>query len=246
MVEGLRTIIVDDEAAAVRRLVHLCAALPMINIIATAGGGAAALALLEHTPVDLILLDIEMPCVSGLEVAERLAARRTMSSASVPAVIFVTAFDKFAIRAFAVDAVGYLLKPVDPELLRATVERVTRRTVMAAPAVEKAIFWAPVRGTLVRIEAKDIDRVSSEDDYARLHCGTSSYLVTDRLYEIEQRLAGEGFIRVHRSSLVSIDRIASLDVENGAWTLCLRDGDRVPVGRSFLSSVRRTLGINHK
>lgn len=239
MAEPLRTLIVDDEPAAVRRLVRLCEALPSVAVVATAGDGADALEVLERVGVDLILLDIEMPGMSGLALAERLAGR-----VPAPAIVFVTAFERFAIAAFAVDAIGYLLKPVDPDLLRATIDRISRRLVAPpAPATDAAIFWAPYRGTLLRLESKDIDRISGEDDYARLHCGDRSYLVAERLYAIEQRLGGDRFLRIHRSTLVNRDRIAAMALDGGSWAVRMASGERLAVGRSFLPMLRRALEI---
>ena len=239
MIEPLRTLVVDDEPAAVRRLVRLCDALPAVAVVATADDGATALALLQTISIDLILLDIEMPGMSGLALAEQLAGRTP-----APAIVFVTAFERFAIQAFAVDAAGYLLKPVDPDLLRATIDRVTHRAAPPLPPVaDAAVFWAPYRGALVRLEGKDIDRITGEDDYARLHCGDRSYLVAERLYAIEQRLGENCFIRVHRSVLVNRDRIAGLVTDSGSWALSMVSGDRVAIGRSYLARLRSKLRI---
>lgn len=241
MAERLRTLIVDDEPAAVRRLVRLCADLPVLEVVATAGDGIEALDILGRTELDLILLDIEMPGMTGLQMAERLVGR-----AAGPAIVFVTAYDRFAIQAFAVNAVGYLLKPVDPVLLQATIERIARQRINLspppAPGAEPALFWAPSRGALVRLEAKDIDRITGEDDYARLHCGPQSFLVAERLYAIEQRLGPERFVRVHRSTLVNADRITALELHDGTWWARLLSGERVAIGRSFLSALRLRLG----
>lgn len=236
MHEALRTLIVDDEPAAIRRLVRLCEALPSVTVVATADGGAEALAILDRVAVDLILLDIEMPGMSGLVLAERLVGR-----SPAPTIVFVTAFERFAIAAFAVDAVGYLLKPVDPDLLRATIDRVSQR---APVPTASAIFWAPYRGSLLRLDGKDIDRITGEDDYARLHCGDRSYLVAERLYSIEQRLGGDCFIRIHRSALVNRDRITGIRLDAGGWVVLLQTGESIAIGRSYLPSVRETLGID--
>jgi two-component system response regulator AlgR len=237
--DPLRTLIVDDEPAAIRRLARLCEPLPDVTIVATASDGSAALAALDSTTFDLVFLDIEMPGMSGLALAERLAGRDPG-----PAIVFVTAFDRFAVQAFQLDAVGYLLKPVDPALLRATLDRIVRlRAAPAAPARDPAIFWAPYRGALVRLEAKDIDRITGEDDYVRLHCSDRSYLVAERLYAIEQRMAGDSFVRIHRSTLVNRDRIAALAFEGGSWVVRLSSGEHVTIGRSFLPMVRRVLNI---
>lgn len=209
-----------------------------MSVVASADDGTTALDLLRTIDVDLILLDIEMPGMSGLALAEQLAGRP-----SIPAIVFVTAFEQFAIQAFAVDAVGYLLKPVDPDLLIATVDRVLRRAMSPPPIMEAAVFWAPYRGTLVRLAATDIDRITGEDDYARLHCGDRSYLVAERLHAIEQRLGTERFIRVHRSTLVNGDRITALKADAGSWSVRLSSGESLAVGRSFLPMLRSRLGV---
>lgn len=251
MAEPLRTLIVDDEPAAIRRLVRQCAALPAVSVVATADDGTAALHLLRTIAVDLILLDIAMPGMSGLALAEQLAeqlaarpATQPSRSPIAPAIVFVTAFEHFAIQAFAVDAVGYLLKPVDPDLLAATVDRVARRAIVAPPPIAAAAgFWVPQRGTLVRLGETDIDHITGEDDYARLHCGDRSYLVAERLYAIEQRLGAHRFVRIHRSTLVNTDRIAALVTDAGTWSVRLSSGKRLAIGRSFLPTLRARLNV---
>ncbi len=208
-------------------------------MVATAEDGATALDQLRAIAVDLILLDIEMPGMSGLALAERLVGRTP-----APAIVFVTAFERFAIQAFAVDAIGYLLKPVDPDLFRITIDRVTRRVpAPIAPIGDAAVFGAPYRGTLVRLESNDIDRITGEDDYVRLHCGDMSYLIAERLYAIEQRLAANRFIRVHRSVLVNRDRIAGLTADSGSWAISTVSGERIAIGRSYLARLRTELRI---
>ncbi|WP_379923636.1 LytR/AlgR family response regulator transcription factor [Erythrobacter sp. R86502] len=239
MADRLRTVIVDDEPAAIRRLVRLCAALPVVEVIATASDGTTALDLLHRTSVDLILLDIEMPSMSGMAFSEQLVGYE-----AAPAIVFVTAYEQFAIQAFSVNAVGYLLKPIDPTLLSATVERVmSQHKKPIAKVPDPVVFWAPYRGALVRLESNDIDRITGEDDYARLHCGNTSYLVAERLYAIEQRLGEESFIRIHRSTLINIQHIAALELDAGSWSVRLSAGERLAVGRSFLSRLRAHLGI---
>ncbi|WP_174293500.1 LytR/AlgR family response regulator transcription factor [Sphingomonas bacterium] len=239
MADRLRVLVVDDEPAAIRRLVRLCEALPDIQIAATASDGQEALAVLDRITVDLILLDIEMPGMTGLAFAEHLVGRRPAL-----AIVFITAFERFAIQAFAVNAVGYLLKPVDPALLRATIDRVTLRTAAVPPPQgSDAVFWAPCRGTLVRLEASDIDRISGEDNYVRLHCGTMSYLVAERLHAIERRLGSSGFVRIHRSRLVNRDRIVALVPDSGSWAVRLSSGAQLAVGRSFLPALRQALKV---
>ncbi len=242
MADRLRTLIVDDEPAAIRRLVRLCAALPVVEVIATASDGATALDKLHRTSVDLILLDIEMPGMSGIAFSEQL-----VDLEATPAIVFVTAYEQFAIQAFSVNAVGYLLKPIDPILLCATIERVmSQHKKPVATVPDPVVFWAPYRGALVRLESNDIDYISGEDDYARLHCGNASYLVAERLYAIEQRLGEVRFIRIHRSTLINSHRIAALELDAGSWSVRLSSGERLAVGRSFLARLRTHLGVTNE
>lgn len=239
MAEPLRTLIVDDEPPAVRRLERLCEDVTMVAVVGVASDGKEALAILDRTQVDLILLDIEMPGMSGLALAARLAER-----VHKPMVVFATAFDRFAISAFAVDAVGYLLKPVDPDRLFEAIARAVSRVAQGQGVpVPPAIFWAPHRGTLLRLESRDIDRITGEGDYARLHCGDKSYLVSERLYAIEERLGSSHFIRIHRSALVNIDRIAALEPNAGGWSVRMSGGDAIAIGRTFLAGLRHRLGV---
>ena len=160
---ALRTLIVDDEPLAVERLQILCAGIEDIALLGTANDGEAALRLVEALSPDLLLLDIAMPGLTGIEVAsalERLDAR--------PAVIFCTAFDQFAVAAFDVAAVDYLLKPVNPERLAKAVARVQEKR-RQHPADElkagwTSEFWIPHRAEMIRVAATEIDRIEAERD----------------------------------------------------------------------------------
>ncbi|HEX2759700.1 MAG TPA: response regulator, partial [Rhizomicrobium sp.] len=176
MPEPLRTLIVDDEPLAVERLQILCARIPGITLVGTAADGAGALRLIESLSPDLLLLDIQMPGMDGMAVAQALAKRDTR-----PAMIFVTAFDQFAVAAFDVAAVDYLLKPVEADRLERAVARMRDRTGDAAPVAPASPwtreFWVPHRSGIVRIAAGDIDLVEAERDYMRLHVGPRSFLL---------------------------------------------------------------------
>ncbi len=239
MPEPLRAVIVDDEPAARARLCLLCADLPALTVVGEAGDGVEALALLERAPADLVFLDIEMPGLDGMALARRLCERP-----HPPAVVFVTAFAQFAVAAWGVHAAGYLLKPVDPDLLAPTVARVAALTRPTAPAAQElTAFWAPHRSELIRIPVEEVDWIGGEDDYVRLHAGERSYLLAERLYALEARLGASDFLRVHRSALVRRAAVAALRrAGSGAWALTLRSGASVPIGRSFLAPVRAALG----
>ena len=246
--EPLRTLIVDDEPLAVERLQILCARLPALSVIGTASDGAAALRLIEALTPDLVLLDMTMPEVDGLGVARQLA-----SAAHRPSVIFVTAHEDFAVDAFDLDAVDYVLKPVSPDRLERAVNRALARrsqpvAAAAAPTSEwLEELWVPHRSELVRLATLDLDRIDAERDYVRLHVsglgGPRSYLMLHTIAGLESRLDPERFIRLHRSVIVRRDRIAGLRHDGlGVWSAELVDGEAVRIGRTYLARVKAMAG----
>ncbi len=247
----LRTLIVDDEPLAVERMQILCARLAQLQLVGTASEGAAALRLVDALAPDLLILDIAMPGMSGIDVAALLEQR----CGPRPAVVFVTAFDQFAVAAFDAAAVDYLLKPVAPERLEKAVARVAERlsqqaaSPVAGPAAATAFareFWVPNRGELVRVSATSIERIEAERDYMRLHVRDGgvarSYLIHETIGALEQRLDPALFIRLHRSAIVRRDLIARLGHDGqGNWTAELANGTHVRIGRTYLASVRAGL-----
>lgn len=245
---ALRTLIVDDEPLAVERLQVICARLEGVSVIGTASDGQAALRLIEALAPDLILLDLTMPETDGLTVARKLAAQP-----SPPAVIFVTAHDEFAVEAFDLEAVDYVLKPVSPDRLQRAIHRVGTRRVQAAgaPAEESpwlSEFWVPHRSELVRIAATDVERIDAERDYVRLHVGGpagggQSFLLLQTITSLEERLDPEMFIRIHRSCILRRDRIVGLRHEGlGVWSAETADGAALRIGRTYLPSVKKMAG----
>jgi two-component system, LytTR family, response regulator AlgR len=241
MAEALRTLIVDDEPLAVERLQVICASLDGITVIGTASDGSAALRLVEALAPDLLLLDMTMPEMNGIEVARALAGRQ-----SAPALVFVTAHEDFAVEAFDLDAVDYVLKPVAPERLDRAIQRaLARRTApkAAAPSEWLTEFWVPHRSELLRIAASDVDRIDAERDYVRLHVGDRSYLLLQTVSGLEERLDPSLFLRVHRSAILRRDRIKGLRHDGlGVWSAELADGSAVRIGRTYLSRVKAIAG----
>jgi two-component system response regulator AlgR len=239
-----RTLIVDDEPLAVERLQIICARIAGLSLVGTAADGAGALRLIESLSPDLLLLDIQMPGIDGMAVAQTLAKRALVDEVPRPAVIFVTAFAEFAVAAFDVAAMDYLMKPVEAERLERAVARIRAQlgTAPPAPAMPSPWireFWVPHRAEIVRIAARDIDLIEAERDYMRLHVGPRSFLLHKTITELERKLDPADFVRLHRSTLVRRDKIAGFKHSgSGAWEAQLQDGRRLRVGRSYLANAR--------
>ncbi len=242
MTEPLRTLIVDDEPLAVERMMTLCRAEAGLTVIGTANDGNDALKLIAALSPDLVFLDIAMPDMDGLSVARSIGAAKIR-----PVIVFVTAFDGFAVEAFDVAAADYLLKPVSPERLTRAVARAIAKCGEASVAETEAEsadeFWVPHRSELVRVRAADIDRIDAERDYMRLHVGERSYLLHQTIAALEERLDPDVFIRVHRSMIIRRDRIAGIGHDRaGAWHADLVDSSRVRIGRTYLARVKALAG----
>ncbi len=236
----LRTLIVDDEPLAIERMQLICRDLAGIEVAGTAQDGAAALRMIDALSPELVLLDMTMPELDGLAVARALAGRKPR-----PAVIFVTAHENFAVEAFDLDAVDYVLKPVTPDRLeRAVARALARRGERAEQGGDWLTeFWVPYRSELLRIAAADVDRIDAERDYVRLHVGDRSYLLLQTVTGLEARLDPQRFIRLHRSTILRRDRITGLRHDGlGVWSAELADGTAVRIGRTYLAKAKAMAG----
>jgi len=236
----LRTLIVDDEPLAVERMQVICAQLAPLAVVGTANDGAAALRLVDALSPDLLLLDMTMPELDGLSVARQLAEREDR-----PAVIFVTAHDDFAVEAFDLEAVDYVLKPVTPERLERAIARAVQRRGRgsAKPGEWLSEFWVPHRAELIRIEAAQVERIDAERDYVRLHVGESSYLLLQTIAGLEARLDPAQFIRIYRSCILRRDAIRGLRHEGlGVWSVEVTGGETLRIGRTYLAKVKAMAG----
>ena len=237
----LRTLIVDDEPLAVERMQVICARIPHLAVVGTASDGAAALRLVEALHPDLILLDMTMPEIDGLGVARKLARKDRR-----PAVIFVTAHDHFAVEAFDLEAVDYVLKPVAPDRLGRAIERaLARRGEQPVRAAGEWLeeLWVPHRSELLRIDVAQVGRIDAERDYVRLHVGDRSYLLLQTVTGLEARLDPAQFIRLHRSTILRRDRITGLRHDGlGVWSAELADGSAVRIGRTYLAKAKAMAG----
>ncbi|MCW1429246.1 LytR/AlgR family response regulator transcription factor [Novosphingobium sp. JCM 18896] len=245
MGEVLRTLIVDDEPLAVERMQIVCANLPGIAVVGTASDGAQALRLIEALTPDLVLLDITMPEMDGLTFASALAKQTPAEGTVPPVVIFVTAHENFAVEAFDLEAVDYVLKPVAPDRLERAVGRaLARRATNERDSGEWLDeFWVPHRSELLRVGATEVDRIDAERDYVRLHVGETSYLLLHTVSGLETRLDPARFIRLHRSCILRRDRIRGLKHDGlGTWSAELDDGSLVRIGRTYLPRAKAMAG----
>ena len=237
---ALRTLIVDDEPLAIERMQVLCAELDQLSVVGTASDGEAALRLAEKLKPDLLLLDMTMPHMDGLSVARQLGKR-----GNPPAIIFVTAHEDFAVEAFDLEAVDYVLKPVATERLVRAIDRAVSRRDHAPAGSEEWLteFWVPHRSELLRIDAAQVGRIDAERDYVRLHVGDHSYLLLQTIAGLEGRLDPSQFIRIHRSTILRRDRIRGLRHEGlGVWSVELDDGEALRIGRTYLRKVKAMAG----
>jgi two-component system response regulator AlgR len=247
MAEAIKFLIVDDEPLAIERLQLLLARMDGVAIAGTASEGAAALRLAEALEPDAILLDIAMPGMDGIDVARALSAFK-----QPPVVIFVTAFDTFAVAAFDVEAVDYVMKPVAAERLARAVERARARIAEQAGPVSPASaarpkhleeFWVSEPRGLVRLAAVEVDRISAERDYMRLHVGRRSWLINHTIRRLEEELDPETFVRLHRSAIVRRGFVSGLRRDDtGRWWAQLRDGEEQKVGRLYLHNAKGLAG----
>jgi two-component system, LytTR family, response regulator len=250
----LRVVIVDDEQLPRQRVADLVRSHRELDLVAEASDGRSALdAIVEHQP-DLVFLDIQMPELDGFQVISALDDEE-----SLPAFVFVTAYDEYAIRAFEVDALDYLLKPLTAERFAAAVARVMARLnrrddAPRPPLRELASRAAAERGTpttrfvarrgskhyFVRVD--DIDWIEAEANYVRLVTGDKSHLIRETMKSVEARLDPSAFVRIHRSAIVAVDRIQSIEARDaGEYVITMPGGAQLMSSRSYGDRVRNLL-----
>lgn len=248
----LRVLLVDDEPLALRRLQLAFGDIADVEVIGTASDGDAAARLIDELKPDLVMLDIQMPGRSGMAVAADLPAQTR------PEIVFLTAFEHFAVDAFDVDAVDYLLKPVRLERLRQAVARARRRRLEreAAKGIEAPAAQAPsprsdgyqneliVPGKLGprRIAVESISWIEASKDYALIHTSRRAFILRTTMAELEAQLDPSRMLRVHRSAFVRLGAVRSVRRPGkGAITLVLEDDVEVQVGPNYIKSVRQAL-----
>ena len=199
---SLRALLVDDEAPARSELRYLLQSHPGVEIVGEAASAVEALELSRKLPHDVVFLDVEMPGLTGVEAAPLVRER-----AHPPAIVFVTAHERYAVDAFAVEAFDYLLKPVDPDRLARAVERLQERSLENAAPVEKIPVVAGHATEL--LDYDQVHYVQADGDYSRVHTYDRSYFSTASLGELEEKL-GSRFVRIHRSYLVNLGKVAAV------------------------------------
>ena len=250
----IRTLIVDDESLARERIRDMIDSDSGIEIIAECGNGHEAIEAIQQLSPDLVFLDVEMPGIDGFGVLEALPPRQ------IPTVIFVTAYDQYAVRAFEVYALDYLLKPFDQERFDKAIERakthisseqnedLSKRILSALEEIktkpvhlERLVI--KMNGHVFFIKAEEIDWLEAEGNYVRLHAGKESYLLRDTISALESQLDSKKFIRVHRSAIVNIDRITELQPWfHGEYRIILRQGVELTLSRTYREKLHELLG----
>jgi two-component system, LytTR family, response regulator len=231
----LRVIVVDDEPLARARLRRLLAGAD-VDVVAECGDGEAARRAIAEQPADLVLLDVEMPVSGGFALIDAVGA------GAMPDVVFVTAHAEHAARAFDVRAVDYLLKPVRPERLAEALARVRSRRAAPPPVVERLAIRDGGRVTFVAVD--DVERAEAAGNYVELHAAGRTFLMRETLSGLEQRLDAERFLRVHRRTIVRLDRVVAIEPAGGGeYVVSLRGGARVAAGRSYRGRLLAALGL---
>jgi two-component system LytT family response regulator len=253
----LRVLVADDEAPARRVLTRLLAAQPDIRVVAECGDGLGTVECIRAGRPELVFLDVKMPELDGFEVIERVGV------AAMPPVVFITAFDHFAIRAFDVHALDYLVKPFSDARFEATLARARRRLAeVDAPRLAaelRALLEAhrsdperaaPVQRFLVKlgnrtsiIAADDIDWIEAQGYYVTLHAGGAAHLHRQAIRSLESELDPRAFVRIDRSAIVNLARVRELRRHgDGRWVVRLADGTELAVSRRRREQLRLRLG----
>jgi len=247
----LTVFVTDDEPLARRRLRTLIADVPWARQVGEAGDGATAVEEIQQLRPDIAFLDIRMSGLSGLEVVERLRALD-----GVPAVVFTTAFDQYAVTAFELEAVDYLLKPFGQSRFRTAIDRarLTVESRTAAEAIERAhavlghrTTSTPLERILVRegstvipLAPAEIARIEAQDDYAMVHARGRGFLMGVRMRDLEARLPQPPFLRVHRSHIVNLDHVERMESQDdGRFGVRMKDGTCIQASRTRSQEIRR-------
>jgi len=250
----IRVLVVDDEPLAREKICGMAADDPEIRVVAECSNGAEAIEAVQAMRPDLILLDVQMPEVGGFAVLEAL------KDEWLPPVIFITAYDHYAVRAFEFHALDYLLKPFDRERFQTAIERAKRQIRRDSGARMDARILALLEemretpryserlvvktgGRVFFLNTDEIDWVEAEGNYVSIHTGKKSYLLRETITSLESQLDPKEFVRIHRSAIVRLDRIKELQPwSHGEYHVLLQDGTRLTLSRSYREKLQAALG----
>jgi two-component system LytT family response regulator len=253
-VNKIRALVVDDEPIARERVLSLLHQEEDVEVVAECGDGAQAVSAIQHHTPDLIFLDVQMPGLDAFGVIQAIGAER------MPTVIFITAYDEYALRAFEVHALDYLLKPFGRDRFRETLKHARAslerrragdlgRRLLAlvndikpeAPKLDRLVVKSGGRVFFLRTD--DLDWIEAAGNYVRLHVGQDGHLLRETMNSIEARLNPETFFRIHRSHIVNIERIKELQPWfNGEYVVILRNGTRLTLSRGYREKLQERLG----
>ena len=241
----LRVLIADDEPAALNGLARRLAAMPGVRVVATCPNGIEALERIRSTRPDAAFLDVAMPGLSGLDVV------RALTPSERPHIVFVTAYERFAIQAFELYAVDYLLKPFARDRLAAAVARLHERRQDRTPANQTLDDFLSASAdrlvvrdgeTILVIPAHEIDWCAAEDNYVRIHAGPRRHLVRMTMRRLEEQLPRSTFARIHRSAIVNVERVRECaPLGGGEYRVTLANGVRLVVSRTYRDAVLNRL-----
>jgi two-component system LytT family response regulator len=235
----IRTIVVDDEPLARSNISILLRADPQIEIVGECGSGAEALEKIRSAGPDLVSLDVQMPECDGFDVLELLGKDVP------PAIVFVTAYDQYALRAFEAGALDYLLKPFDNSRFGRALER-AKEKIFRAHGNPKKLERLAIKGIgqVAFVKVSEIDWIEAADYYACLHVGAKTHLLRRSMAELEVELDSAIFCRVHRSTIVNLERVRGLKLsEDGEYDVLLESGARLRLSRRYRKQLQLRLGV---
>jgi two-component system LytT family response regulator len=251
----MRTLVVDDEPLARERLRSLLQSEPDVEFLGECANGREAVEAIKNLKPDLLFLDVQMPVLDGLGVVEEIGAEQ------MPAVVFVTAYDRYALRAFEIHALDYLLKPFDRERFQQALRRARERVqqTRSADVSERLValledggrggpkpaerLVIKTGGRVFFVKTEDVDWIEAAGNYARVHVGTEAHLLRETMNALEERLDAEKFLRIHRSTIVNIERIQELQPWfHGDYVVILHDGTQLTLSRGYRQKIQELFG----
>ena len=251
----IRTVLVDDEAPARARLRQLLRSEPDFTVVGECANGHQAVEVIRSERPDLVFLDVQMPRLNGVQVCQALA----QDEASIPLIVFVTAYDSYALQAFQIHAIDYLLKPFDKERFSETLRHVRRQFARNKPSDTDSRLASllqelspdakkPVRlvfkenGRITFVQPEEVHWVEADGNYVRVHAGDGSHYVRETLGSLEAQLPPERFMRISRSVIVNLDRVKELQpLFYGDYAVILKDGSKLNMSRSYRDRVENLM-----